>query len=271
MSGAKPVPMGSIIEAIQAAHLSFCVNSPFQQRGGIMLVSPPGQLKTSILDIVSDMFPNMLLLSDLNSNNLTAMHENLFSGRYRTIAFKDMIKLYERNPATSANLEGTLRSMVEEGWSGATAKDMRIAAAPVRILVMGAMTPTIYAKHYPQWIDTGFARRFLWCHYKLDKPELIGDAIELQKLYTLKSTTMPVPQKDNITFELDKRETSEIRRMLKHQQGMDGTPFSLMLKIAAVLKWKYKMENHGKKTTDHMAVVRDFGRLLQNEYVKVEI
>jgi hypothetical protein len=247
--------------------MSYAVVSPFPQRSGIMFVKPPGHLGTTILDIVSSTFPNMLLVSDLNSNNLTAMHESLFSGKYRTIAFKDMIKLYERNANAAANVEGTLRAMVEEGWTGATAKDMRIAAAPVRIMVMGAMTPKIYGAHLPAWIDTGFARRFLWCHYKLEHPEVVGDAIEEQKLRVLEAPSIPNLQNGNLQFNLDSHETRRIRIMMRNQEGVDGSPFNLLLKIATVLKWKYSKQKNG----DYMQVLTDFSRLLQNTYVEVSL
>lgn len=272
MSKSGSVPISSIIQCTQAAHLSYCVASPFPARGGIMFVKPPGHLGTTILDIVYQNYPNFLLVSDLNSNNLNAMHESLFSGRYQTIAFKDMIKLYERNANSAANLEGTLRGMVEEGWTGATVKDMRIAKAPVRICVMGAMTPNIYANHLPKWIETGFARRFIWCHYKLAEPELVGDAIQAQKLRELEIDAIPQPQRKGIDMSIvTDPERKEIRSMLKQQPGMDGTPYNLMLRIAAVLKWKYNRNSKNGASSEHMKVIRDFSRTLRNEYVEVEI
>jgi hypothetical protein len=267
MSPDKSVPISSVIEVLQAAHLTCYVDSPFSQRSGVLLVSPAGQLKTSMLEVVNDTFHNFKLVSDLNGNNLLAMQEDLFSGHYPTFAFKDMIKLYERNKSTSANLEGTLRAMVEEGWTGSTQKDSRIAEAPIRLMIMGGMTKAMYDRKLSDWIDTGFARRFLWCHYKLEDPDAIGDAIEKQEKIPITGlANWPQASRRSIPFKLDDRERREIRTWMKNQVGKDGSPYSLLLKIAVVLKWRNEKL---KKEDDHMKVLREFARLLQNKYAEV--
>jgi hypothetical protein len=266
----KPVPISSIIEVLQAAHLTYCVDSPFSERSGILLVSPAGQLKTSMLTAVNETFHNFKLVSDLNGNNLLAMQDDLFSGTYPTIAFKDMIKLYERAASTSSNLEGTLRSMVDEGWTGSTQRDTRIAEAPIRLLVMGGMTKAMYDKRLSGWIDSGFARRFIWCHYKLDDPAIIGNAIEQQtRIQIAPGTQWPQATRRSIPFKLDERDRRELRLMMKEQIGKDGTPYNLLLKVAVVLRWR--AERQKRKEYDHMKILRDFGRLLTNKYAEVTV
>lgn len=261
--------VSSIVEVLQASHLTYCVDSPFAQRSGILLVSPAGQLKTSLLEVVRDTFHNFKLVSDLNGNNLLAMQDDLFSGHFPTIAFKDMIKLYERNRSTAINLEGTLRSMVEEGWTGSTQKDSRIAEAPTRIMVLGAMTKGMYDKKLPDWIDTGFARRFLWCHYRLDDPDAIGDAIQQQKLIPITGlANWPQASRRSIPFELDDKDRKEIRGWLRNQPGKDGSPYNLLLKIAVVLRWR---NERLKREGDHMKVLREFSKTLQNRYADVSL
>lgn len=259
----------SLIEVLQAAHLTYAVHSPFPARSGVLLVKPAGHLGTSFLTVLSDYFPNFLLVSDLNQNQLSAMRDDLFGGRYQTVAFADMIKLYERNQTVAANLEGTLRSMVDEGWAGATSKDHRVAAAPVRVHIMGAMTPSMYENKFPHWLQTGFARRFLWVHFMLAEPAVIGDAIQQQQRLILTADNFPSPPRSSIPCELPEAHKRELRMMLKKQPGYDSTPFSLLIKIASVLKWKY--ERMKAKEGDYMRPMRDFGKLLQHKYTEITI
>ena len=42
------VSVSCMIECLAAAHLSNYVDSPFHERGGIMLVGPPGSLRTTL-------------------------------------------------------------------------------------------------------------------------------------------------------------------------------------------------------------------------------
>lgn len=264
----KPVPFSTLITIAQAAHLTYCVDSPFPQRSGILYVAPQGNLKTTALEAVDETFHNFKLVSDLQGHNLMTMQDDLFSGNYPTLAFKDMIKLYERQKSTAENLEGTLRSMVEEGWTGSAMKDSRIATAPIRLMVMGAMTKHMYEFRLPNWIATGFARRFLWCHYKLEDPSIIGDAIQKQEKIAFDIPQWPQAQRRSIPFNLDEKDRREIRGWMKEQQGRDGSPYNLLLKIAVVLKWR---DERAKREPEHMKILRLFAKTLQNKYVDVSL
>src|SRR6266849_1514734 len=110
----KPV---TLIEILDAAHLIVFVDSPYLQRGGIMLVGPPETLRTTVIDIALKQHPGALRLSDLNMKSLTGMKDDFTNGRYSTVGFLDYQKLYERNQSTSSNMEGTIRQMIEEGFT----------------------------------------------------------------------------------------------------------------------------------------------------------
>lgn len=271
MEQKRRVCISNIVEVLQALHLSYTVHSVFPQRSGVFMVAPPGHIKTTLLTILRDYFPNYLLVSDLNQNQLSSMRQDLFGGRYQTVAFADMLKLYERNQTVASNLEGTLRAMADEGWAGATSKDHGVAAAPVRIHLMGGMTPSMYENKFRHWKESGFARRFLWMHFKLENPAIIGDAIEAQKKIIISCDGFPssTPQVNAIKMDIEPRHMHEIRQMLIKQPGYDGTPFILLTKAAAVLKWKYAKQR--APADQYMVALRDFGRLLQHEYADVYI
>lgn len=271
MNKPERVALHNIVEVLQAMHLSYAVHSVFPQRSGALLVAPAGHVKTTLLTILRDYFPNYLLVSDLNSNQLSSMREDLFGGRYQTVAFADMIKLYERNPSVAANLEGTLRAMVDEGWAGATSKDHGVASAPVRVHIMGGMTPNMYERKFRHWKETGFARRFLWIHFKLENPAIIGDAIEAQQKIIISCNGFPLsaPQIGSIKVDIEPRHMRELRNMIVKQPGYDSTPYTLLVKAASVLKWKYAKEK--APSDQYMKTMREFAKTLQHEYAEAYI
>jgi len=256
-----------LIEILIAAHFTQYVASPFRERSGIFLVSPPQQLKSSIIKKLK-MFPDALVISDLNFQQISDYKDDLCSNRYCTIAFVEFNKVYQRNPATAANLEGTLASIVCEGWSGPPHQDQRAAIDEARSLVIGGMTKATYSHRLKAWMENGFAQRFLWVHYKLEDDSIIGDAIEHQEPIDLSGEVWTQPN-GPIKYNLEPAEAAQIRRLVQSQPGGERLPYSLLLKIAVVLKWRYSKNAKFRNGAMHMKVLAEFSRLLQNRYETV--
>ena len=256
-----------IIETLIAAHFTSYVESPFDERGGIFLVTPPQQLKSSMLKKLK-IFPDAMVVSDLNYQQVNIVREDMCSGRYKTLAFVEFNKVYQRNASTSSNLEGVIASLVCEGWSGPPHEDQRAARDESRCLVIGGMTKSTYIARLKGWMENGFAQRFLWVHYRLEDDSLIGDAIENQEPIDLSGDIWIQPN-GPIKFNLDAKEKSVIREWMANQPGNEKLPYSLMLKIACVLKWRYAKSKRNNQL--HMAVLEQFARLLQNRYAMISV
>jgi hypothetical protein len=265
----EAVDINVLIESLIAAHFTSFVQSPFEERGGIFLVSPPQQLKSSIIKKLK-LFPDAMVVSDLNYQQVNVVREDMCTGRYNTLAFVEFNKVYQRNPTTAVNLEGTIASLVCEGWAGPPHEDQRAARDEARCLVIGGMTKSTYTARLQQWMENGFAQRFLWAHYKLSDDSIIGDAIQSQEPIDLSGEVWTQPN-GTIRFNLDREETMTIRGWVANQPGGEKLPFSLMLKIACVLKWRYAKSQRNRDKNLHMTILGQFKRLLQNRYVYVNV
>lgn len=228
----------SLIEVISAAHIAKYVEGPFTQRGGIMLVGPPGHWKSSIIQASLLEYPDSLILSDINLQELARLKDALVGGRYTSIGFGEFEKLYERNPQTAANVEGTLRAMVEEGFDKMSFQSQQMQSMKAQIFVVGGMTPSAYAKRFQAWIDSGFARRFLWVNYRLENPDIIVEAIRNWKKHEFGRPSFRVPANRQIPYKISRDVDSAIEKMLDHQPSKE-TPFVVMKKIYCALSWRY--------------------------------
>jgi hypothetical protein len=269
MAQVDSVNISTVIEVLIAAHFTSFVDSPFEERGGIFLVSPPQQLKSSIIKKLK-LFPDALVVSDLNFQQINVVREDMCSNRYKTLAFVEFNKIYQRNPATASNLEGTIASLICEGWAGPPHEDQRAARDEARCLVIGGMTKSTYTHRLQLWMENGFAQRFLWVHYKLSDDSIIGDAIERQEPIDLSGEVWTQPN-GPIKFNLAPEETSKIREWISNQPGGEKLPYSLLLKIACVLKWRYQKSKQTKDQGLHMKVLIEFKKLLQNRYIFVDV
>jgi hypothetical protein len=184
-------------------------------------------------------YPNALVLSDLNVQQLARLRDDLAGGRYPTIAFSAFEKLYARHSATSSNLEGYLLALVEEGFSRVSFEDSRMAAIKARALVVGATTLSFYSRKYQDWHDSGFLRRFLWLVYRIDDPRKLEQAIHRWELLPIDSIQRkPAPMSGTIKYNLEPSESNALLMMAREQPDR-STGFVLLKKIACVLKWKY--------------------------------
>jgi hypothetical protein len=235
-----------LTEFLDAAHLSRYVDHKRPQRGGIILVGPPGALKSTVIKSALNPYPQALVLSDLNMNTLTKMKEDMVSGRYCTLAFEEMQKLYERNASTASNIEGAIKAFVDQGFLHPSFSDQRMVGLEARMLVIGAMTYNFYSTNYTRWTESGFARRFLWMFYRTSSYNVIGDAIEQNRDIMMDDIPRKWPNDRQIPYNISVDEAKWLRSILRYQVD-DLTCQILMQKIFCVLKWKY---NDAKKARE---------------------
>lgn len=260
--------VNSLVEMLSAFHLSYYVESRFEERGGLMLVGPPASLKTAISEVM-DNYPNAIMLSDLTVKQGTRLREDMASHRIITLVFSDFAKLYQRQASGSANVEGFIRAITGEGFRRANWEDSRMTVIPARSFVLGSMTTRFYTMHYSDWLDDGFARRFIWCHFRLKNTEAIMDAIEKNTRLDFGSTNGFNPRiptdKRGIDFKVTKEEAQLIRHLLRHQPGRE-IGFSILQKALSALKWKFQ-----KEPKLPMQIIGEFAESLSKEGAQLTI
>lgn len=228
-----------------------------------MLVGPPGVLKTNFLETTYKEYPSSLILSDLNVNSVMALRESLLSGRYKTIVFPEYEKLYQRKQDTAANVEGTIKQLIEEGFTKASFEEQDAITFKSRALVVGAITNTFYQRKIQSWREGGFKRRFLWVAITLSDPDEIMKAIRDDRRLALDGIRRKHPISD-IPMDVTPEEAKQLENMLRSQ--WEATPYVLMKKIFAYLKWKYRDDPR-----QPMKLMREFSEAIQLQYAKIEI
>lgn len=241
--------LSTLIEVLNAVHLSRYVESPYKQRGGLMLVAPPASLKSSILDFLTE-YPSAMIVSDLNVQSFNTLRSDIVAQHITTLVFSDLEKLYQRHASVSSNLEGHIKALADEGFRRPSYQDQRAISMPAHAAIIACMTEDFYERKIGQWLNDGFARRFIWSHYSLENPDLILDAIRTGTLLNLSSEGFSpiIPASRKITNHLERNEVDFLQRMLRYHRQRE-TPFILLRKIAAVLKWKFP-KNGWKKILD---------------------
>lgn len=244
----------TMFEILDAFHLTKnLVNSPFPQRGGMMLVAPPSALKSTMISKTLEDYPNALVLTDLNINTLVKLKGDLTSNRYSTLAFGEFEKLYQRHTSTSSNIEGSIKALVEEGFSRASFEDVRMGGLVARTCVIGGLTPDFHDKMYNGWLTSGFSRRFLWVLYGVSNPENLDESIHEWKLLDLADGfERKYPGLKGIPFNITDTESRYLRTIINDQPGRT-TPYVILKKLMSVLKWKHP-KNNGRA----MEIMRDF-------------
>lgn len=231
-----------MVEICAAMHLSSEVEGDFKQRGGLIFVAPPGHLKTTAIEIV-EMFPHARVISNLTVKTLTSMRQDFISGTLRTMALSDLENIYRRHSSVANQIEGVLMGLVEEGFRSAAFSDQRTSVLPARCAVLGAIAIKSYEERISAWLDSGFARRFLWSKYYAEKKIL--DALERSISAWKKNTlingfNIKIPMTP-IKMIIDDNESKKILLSLRFQPDQ-RTPYVLAKKIVSVLLWKFSKE-----------------------------
>lgn len=253
----------NLYRIIAAAHLTHSIDAvpdAFSQRGGIMLVAPPEQMKSTAISCLEE-YGDCLVLSDLNVQQLAKhLRDQISSGRYNTLALPAFEKLYKRDSDTASNLEAHLCAMTEEGFKHASFEDSRTFMREAKCLVVGAVVESFYRKMYGAWIDSGFARRFLWCHFRLKDPDvLMRSIINWQPIVIGDNGHLPVLPYGKIPWSVTSEELRVLAKLIFTQPGKT-TPHILAAKILCVLKWYFR--KHDNPAGEAMNVFRDFAPCL---------
>ena len=231
----------SLVEIVSAVHLGRYVTSPFESRGGLMLVAPAGQLKSTAIELL-DTYPDAKVVSDINVQTLIKLREDFVGGDVQTLAFTDLEKLYKRHSAVASNVEGILMALVEEGFRKASFQDQRMTAPPARATVIGAMTLKFYETKITEWSDNGFARRFLIAHYRLANAYKLEQAIASWKKHELEDSFQArIPANRQIPYNVTESDQRKIDRALKHQRSR-LTPRVTLGRVVSVLRWKFSRD-----------------------------
>lgn len=205
-----------------------------------MFVAPPGHLKTTAIEII-EQFPHARVISNLTVKALTTMRQDFLSGQLKTMAFSDFENIYRRHGSVASQIEGVLMGLVEEGFRNPAFADQRTSVLPAKCAIIGAISIKAYEEHVSSWLDSGFARRFLWSKYYAEDNviKILEEAIVSWKKaiitngFVLKMPLTPVKS----------TMSEEESRLLLHQlrfQYDRRTPFVIAKKIIAILTWKFK-------------------------------
>ena len=225
-------------------HLSpFVEGTVSNERGGMMLVAPPGQLKTTAIEYL-DSFPKTKLVSNITVKSLNVLRQDFLSGEISTMGFPDYDMIYKRHGSVASQVEGTLMSLTGEGFRNPAFSDQRVNVMKARCTIIGGVTIKCYEDKISEWIDSGFARRFLWLRYVVKNPDVMEDAICNWKRHTLSHNgdfTFKLPGNKLIPHILSYKQAQEVRYQLRFQHDRK-LPLIMAQRIISVLTWK-----HGEK------------------------
>jgi hypothetical protein len=258
-----------ILEAICALHLSSYVKGPVRDRGGLMLVGPPGVLKTTFLDVLDENYHNTISASNLNTSTLLKLQTQFYNGAMRSLILPDVQAMYAGDPRTAQRLEQALMQLAGEGHRGASWQDSRFQKFRSRCTIFGAMTQKLQEKFSNAWEESGFLRRFIWASYTLKDPEVLMDALEQWKRAEIGTINIPtLPASGEIPDMLTQEERHEIRAWLKHQPSPHEIQFALLCRATSALAWHYKAHRIPKRA---METMREFAETLQKEAALVRL
>lgn len=254
---------------LAAAHLSSRVASKIQDSGGLMLVGPPGVLKSAIA-LTLNHYDDAMVLTDLNSKTLTSIKERIISGGCHSLVLPEMAKIYERHPSVSSNLEGSLRALVAEGFVSASFEAHTVQRFRARAVLIGALTPSTVVKMSEHWEESGFMRRFLWAFYRI--PDAVVEKAVMEDRDLLRRIRhAPIRfEKDMVIPDATTMpERMELRRIAKYQPGGSHAMHVLILRrMLAVLKWHFRRTG---KTAQAMKLMHGFAELLGKEGALLEV
>lgn len=243
-----------LVEVLCAAHLGNMVDGPFEERGGIMLVGPPGVLKTTFVSVLDKQYQDAIMVSDINVKSLIQLRDAIASGKINTLVLPELAKLYERADVTAKNVEGTLRALAAEGFAAASFEDSRINRLTARAMVIGAMTPSVVTQHFTAWEESGFNRRFLWCLLKLADPNALERAAVNWQRINFRMAHVPLPPlSGGIPNKTTHRERQRLATIVKYQPGGDhAIQIQVLIRILAVLRWWYAESGSARNAMDTM-------------------
>lgn len=232
----------TLVEIVAATHLSKFVQSPFDSRGGLMLVAPPGAFKTTITETM-DEFPSTHIVSDINVQSLIKMKDAFLSNQITTLGFSDFAKLYKRHASVASNVEGIIMGLADEGfrkpsWHAGNPG----GSIPARCTIIAGMTTAFFEEHVSQWEKDGFLRRFIFAKYIIEGMEVVEDAVSQWRKAQFDGSFIPkIPSARTIQYGLDKADVELVNYSVRHQPSRSSASV-MMQKIFCILQWKFKEE-----------------------------
>lgn len=202
-----------------------------------MLVAPPGHLKTTAIEYL-DVFPKTKLISNITTHTLNQLRQDFISEEIITMGFPDYDMLYKRHGTVSSQIEGTLMGLMGEGFRNPAFSDQRINVTKARCTIIGGITIKCYEKMISEWIDSGFARRFLWSRYSLKNSEMLEESLSRWRRYALDGDfTMKLPH-NLIPYSLSQDQAKKVLYQLRFQHDRK-LPYITAQRIISVLCWKF--------------------------------
>lgn len=247
----------SVMRFATAAHYSYLVESPFRQRGGILLAAGPGSLKSTIVKNCIRTFPNALGYGDLTLKQLAVIRNQISNGMYHTLGFYELEKIYARQQSVAMNFEGVIKAMVEEGFSHFAFEDQRCWVPTARCFVFASVLDNLYRYHFPRWTDNGFLRRFIVIKYFLSRKsqQKMKDAIHRGEQVPLPSIPHFVPT-GTIKEDCSREESMKLADLLGNDD-IAYTPMILMRKSLTLLKWHRKQTRPNKTDLTPLEIIVD--------------
>lgn len=232
-----------------------------------MIVAPPASLKTAILSAVENWQPGIVGMSDITLKTLVEMRDAIASKKIHALFFYDFQKVYERKADTSANIIGSLRALMCEGFTTAAFEKQGLLTARARALVVAATTPQMYRDHMEEWDGSGFSRRFIFSLYSLSNPNVIVNSIMNNEPVAIGGISqVQVPFNLSIPIGGKPGDEAELRKLLQKGQRGEEIPLILLRKTLAVLRWKSRQ----RREKDHsLDVVREFGKSMKGEGAEI--
>jgi len=256
------VKIENLVKFMVASHYTYHVESPYRQRGGVLLVSGPGSMKSTIVRTVIDSVTHALGYSDLTLKQLAVIRNQIASGTYHTLGFYELEKLYARQASVSANLEGVMKAMVEEGFSHFAFEDQRIWVPNARCFVIASVLQNLYEQKSGNWNDNGFARRFIWIKYLLSVK-----AKEKMRQARSENALVPMPPMFArspaalLQMDVTREEGIRLEQIIDMESG--ETPVNLLRKTLTILKWYRKHNGNHRGDATPMEVIEDLRQAIK--------
>lgn len=255
----------TVVEVLTAAHLAYLVDAPpaFSSRGGLMFVAPTGGLKTALTKTLDLWKPKAMVLTDLTIRQLGELRDDIAQKKICTLAFMEFPKIYARNQDVANNMEGALHLMADDGLRSLNFEPQNMTMNEAKALIVAAMPTKFYKKKWNQWCDSGWQRRFLWCHFQLADSEIIMQAVDQWTPIDFGKLIYAVPANGAIPFSTSDTDSKFIRGILRRTKAdYEAIPFILLKKIFSVLQWRYS--DLGKRSAHEKAIsiIDDFSECL---------
>lgn len=256
--------VNSIVEFLDCAVDTRYVQGPYEERGGIMIVGPPGTFKTTMICTAIEPHATAMIVSDLNVQQWLKMKDDFVNERFTALAFTDFEKVYQRHPSTASNVEGIIKGLASEGFGTGPGGDQRMPRMLARALVIGGMTNDCLERNYDGWQKNGFLRRFIWLLVGVQNSEAITRAIRQWRKIEFGRIGYR-PANNVIKMNIAEARSRQLESMMKYQPGLQGTAYVLLKKIVAVMEWKYN--GHPERVAQVLedirpALSKDGGKIL---------